>query len=83
MRRHPGIEIVSRDRASLYSEAAGKALPHAVQVADPRHLLRNLSEALTNSLAAHHSLLNAAAQALQPGLPFLSAEENSDSPVRR
>jgi transposase len=31
---HPEIEIVSRDRASLYAEAAAKTAPQAVQVAD-------------------------------------------------
>ena len=34
MRYHPGTEIVSRDRTSLYAEAATKAAPQAVQVAD-------------------------------------------------
>jgi hypothetical protein len=64
LRRHPGIEIVSRDRASLYAEAAGKALPHAVQVADRWHLLHNLSEALVNTLAPHHRLINEVARAV-------------------
>lgn len=75
MRQHPGIEIVSRDRASLYAEAAGKALPHAVQVADRWHLLRNLSVALTDSLASRHHLLNEAAHAIQPELPFPPPED--------
>ena len=57
LRAHPGIEIVSRDRASLYAEAATKAAPQAVQVADRWHLLRNLSEALVEALAPHHRLL--------------------------
>jgi len=34
LRTHPGTEIVSRDRASLYAQAATAAAPHAVQVAD-------------------------------------------------
>jgi hypothetical protein len=33
---HPTIEIVARDRGGGYGEAAAKALPHAVQVADRR-----------------------------------------------
>jgi transposase len=82
MRRHPGIEIVSRDRASLYAEAADKALPHAVQVAGRWYLLRNLSEALTNSLAPHHRTLNEAARALQPELPFPPPEEVCNSAVK-
>jgi len=30
LQTHPGAEIVSRDRASLYAEAATKAAPNAV-----------------------------------------------------
>src|SRR5690606_11566549 len=32
--RHPGIKIVSRDRGGGYGEAAAKALPNAIQIAD-------------------------------------------------
>lgn len=45
LRAHPGTEIISRNRASLYAEAATKAAPHAAQVADRWHLLHNMSEA--------------------------------------
>ena len=57
LRAHPGAEIISRDRASLYAEAATKAAPQAVQVADRWHLLRNMSEALVEALGPHHRLL--------------------------
>lgn len=57
IRRHPETEIVSRDRASLYAEAATRATPQAVQVVDRWHLLHNLSEALIDALAPHHRLL--------------------------
>lgn len=63
MRRHPGTEIVSRDRASLYAEAATKAAPRAIQVADRWHLLHNLSETLVDVLAPHHRLLTEVAKA--------------------
>ena len=63
LRAHPGIEIVSRDRASLYAEAASKAVPHAVQMADRWHLLRNLTEALMSVLAPHHRVMEQAARA--------------------
>jgi len=62
LRTHPGTEIVSRDRASLYAQAAAAAAPHAVQVADRWHLLHNLSEALIGALVPHHRLLVEAAQ---------------------
>jgi hypothetical protein len=63
LRTHPGTEIVSRDRASLYAQAATAAAPHAVQVADRWHLLHNLSGALISALVPHHRLLVEAAQA--------------------
>jgi transposase len=50
LRAHPGTEIVSWDRASLYAEAATKAAPRAVQVADRWHLLHNMSDALFGAL---------------------------------
>ena len=64
LKDHPGIEFVSRDRASLYAEAAHRAAPGAIQITDRWHLLRNLSEALTGILAPHHRLMAEAARAV-------------------
>ena len=63
LRTHPGAEIVSRDRASLYAQGATTAAPQAVQVADRWHLLHNLSEAFIGALMPHHRLLVEAAHA--------------------
>ena len=43
---HPAIKIVSRDRGGGYGEAASKALPGVIQVADRWHLMENASAAL-------------------------------------
>ena len=67
LRIHPGAEIVSRDRAGLYAEAATKAAPHAVQVADRWHLLHNMRETLVDVLRPHHRLLTGVAQAVSKG----------------
>jgi transposase len=75
LREHPGIEIVSRDRASLYAEAADTAAPHAVQVADRWHLLRNLGDALVGVLATHHSVMVEAARAACPKPEVVSEPE--------
>lgn len=40
LQEHPGVEIVSRDHGGEYAEAAQRATPDAVQVADRFHLLR-------------------------------------------
>ncbi|WP_159402050.1 MULTISPECIES: transposase [Streptomyces] len=36
---HPGIKVICRDRCSTFSQAASRAAPDAIQVADRRHLL--------------------------------------------
>jgi hypothetical protein len=64
LRTHPGTEIISRDRASLYAQAATTAAPHAMQVADRWHLLHNLTEAFIGALVPHHRLLSETARAL-------------------
>ncbi|MGD1078818.1 MAG: ISL3 family transposase [Candidatus Sulfotelmatobacter sp.] len=60
LRDHAPPEVISRDRAGAYAEAARQGAPHAVQVADRFHLLRNLREALERVLARHGSVIEEA-----------------------
>ena len=46
LKERPDIEIVSRDRCGLYSQAAREGAPQARQVADRFHLVENLQAAI-------------------------------------
>ena len=50
LERHQSIRVVARDRGGGYGEAAAKALPHAVQVADRWHLMENASAAFLDAV---------------------------------
>src|SRR5262249_48698776 len=53
LRAHPGIEVLVRDRAEAYAEAARLGAPTACQVADRFHLLQNLADVLTDVFRSH------------------------------
>ena len=55
---HPGVEVVSRDRGGEYAEAATRAAPHAVQVADRFHLLKNLRDVVSRVFRQHEEILD-------------------------
>jgi transposase len=54
---HPGIEIICRDRASAYTEAASQSAPAAQQVADRFHLLMNLTGAVKKTVERNRKCL--------------------------
>jgi transposase len=57
---HPEIKVVSRDRGGGYGEAAAKALPDALQVADRWHLMENASAAFLGAVRRSMHLIRAA-----------------------
>jgi transposase len=62
LQRHPLIQVIARDRAGAYSDAAETAIPSAQQVADRWHLLVNLRETVERLLRRHTPKLREAAQ---------------------
>lgn len=52
------MEVVSRDRGGEYAEAAGRAAPGAVQVADRLHLLKNLRDVVSRVFRQHAEILD-------------------------
>jgi len=65
LNEHPGVEIVSRDRASAYAEAAAEAAPTAQQVADRWHLLKNLREAIERLFERQSAVVGEALKTVQ------------------
>lgn len=72
LKEHPGIEVVTRDRSSVYAAGIRTGAPDALQIADRWHLNKNLSEALEKLLIRRRNLIREAANAVieSPQLPL-------------
>lgn len=66
LREHPGIELITRDRSSVYANAVTTACPNAIQVADRWHLLANLSEVVERFLDTQRDTINQSILATLP-----------------
>jgi len=72
---HPAIAIIARDRGGGYGEAAAKALPHAVQVADRWHLMENASRAFLDAVRKSMRQIRSAIGATTINPELLTAAE--------
>ena len=55
LKEHPEVEVISRDRAGLYAEAAREGAPQARQIADRFHLLQNFRETIERQLGRYEA----------------------------
>ncbi|GAC1555673.1 MAG: hypothetical protein NVS2B7_31420 [Herpetosiphon sp.] len=85
LRDHPGVEIVTRDRAEAYAQGITEGAPDALQVADRWHLIKNVSDAIANVLQDHRQSitiqLRSAAHAAAPQAGAITPVIEPQSPA--
>ncbi|MBW4509456.1 MAG: ISL3 family transposase [Scytonematopsis contorta HA4267-MV1] len=75
LKLHPGIKIVSRDRAKAYEKGINEGAPDAIQVADRFHLLQNLAQTLYEVFGIHSQDVKVVEQ-IQNKTSVIQSEEN-------
>ena len=73
LKRHPGVAVIARDRATVFAKAMRDGAPQAKQAADRWHLLHNLGDALRAAVGRHRRAVVAAGgiERSKPGRPGL------------
>lgn len=59
LKEHPGVQLISRDRAGAFARGATLGAPDVIQSADRFHVVRNLAEMVERVLQAHRPALKA------------------------
>ena len=81
---HPDVEVISRDRAGLYAEAAREGAPQARQVADRFHLLQNFRETIERQLGGCEAPIRSLTSILtivRAALPLLTQSDCASDAV--
>lgn len=81
LKTHPGVKIISRDRAGTYADGARRGAPQAIQVADRFHLLLNLTTALQKLFERKQDSLQRLAVEEQAARRSASTHESGAVPV--
>jgi len=75
LRKHPEIDLISRDRGKLFREAATDGAPQAKQVVDRFHLQKNFAEALEKFFRKQERALKKATQRSVGKAPSAASRE--------
>jgi transposase len=69
LKNHPGVQLISRDRAGEFARGATQGAPEALQTADRFHVLRNLTEMVERVLGRHRKALKQIHLVTRPASP--------------
>ena len=81
LKAHPGVEVITRDRASCYANGATAGAPNALQIADRWHLLKNMGEALKKMMEKATPQLRQTAQIIAEDNKSRKEDQHCEIPI--